>query len=141
MKNILPLILFSICFGDIYLFGQSGTYNINPTTKQVTNLHVKYTFPYFCTYDYDLKRQINTREVETLIVINVNEDGTGSLSIYTNIKQFFTITGCYKFDGYYKLVLENSNGRELEATMNYSKYVDNIYIDIPTNNTALVFFN
>ena len=141
MKNKIAILIVAFFIGMIQTYAQNGNYNINPNTKQVTNLDVRYDFNYVYSYDFDLNRQ--TSEIypaDCIVIINISDDGTGKLiTSMDGQKGVLTLVSCYRYDTYYLFNLLNPKGHQTTAKMNIANgHIDKFWI-IKDDNIALVF--
>lgn len=89
-------------------------YNVDSTTKLVTNFDGRYTFNNVGLYDIDLKQYIESYATQTLVTISVGTEGTGRIAFlqYGGEKRVHIITKAYKRDNQFEFYWNSLNGAE-----------------------------
>lgn len=113
---------------------------------QLTNFHATIQFIACSTYDLDLQKTIGEpTEVNTTVVIDIGEDGTGKLILYLKDKTVFEIEGTGKVEknaNKINLICRNYNGKYIPAGIHYDEdmHTDAVWITDTKNNTQIIFF-
>jgi hypothetical protein len=140
MKKTFAFSVMLILIGTFQSYAQSGTYNIDPSTKRVTNLNTKYTFNNVYSYDFDLKKGSQSYRANCIVVIEINNNGTGRLiTALDGDKSVLTLVSCYKYDSHYTFETTNQYGKNLNAILTIENgLVDKFWV-VGDNNVGFVF--
>jgi|GEM_PF-2643985 len=125
------------------LYSQNGRYDLDPLTKRVTNYNVRYDFSYAYSYDFDLREASRAYSTKCIVVIEINEYGTGRLvSSLAGDKVVCLVDSCIQYETYFKFICRNKENLtpviyKLGITNNK---VDKFWVE-GDDNKAVVFSN
>jgi hypothetical protein len=140
MKKTFAFLFMLILIATFQSYAQSGSYNIDPSTKRVTNLNTRYEFSNVYTYDFDLKKGTQSYRANCLVIIEINGNGTGRLiTALDGEKNILTLVSCYKYDSHYEFEATNQYGKNLNAQLIIENgYIEKFWIR-GDNNVGVVF--
>ena len=70
-----------------------------------------------CEYDYDFKKCLSSADIITQMVINLNDDGTGTFHMLGDKKISFTIISVKAYDNSQAFAVKNQMGTEFTLTL------------------------
>lgn len=142
MKTSIMLFLMIALNARTNSFAQNSTYNIDPTTKQITNWNTRYNFKYLYTYDFDLKQSSQTYDVDLIVVIEVNSEGKGRfVSSLGGEKTILTLASCFLNTDTFVFNCFTLDGKKITANMSLkNNRVDKFWVT-NSNNVAVVYSN
>lgn len=135
MKSYLKC-LFIFCTSFIY--SQNSNYDDYP--KQIFNYNYRCSFSRTYSYDFDLKQSSTSYPVNYILIIEINDEGTGRLvSAFNGEKTITTITSCYRHKDYYEINSVNKYGFNFTGILTFKNNVFEQFYIKNKENVAIVF--